>query len=245
MMPLSSPRQAGRAVPAASSSGKAAEYGEPAGSLSIRRIRGDRIQRGRCSIPSGIRRSRGRIGGPRGSPRRPATGRAACRRRRTPSAPRSGSRAYWRRRCRAGRARRRPVRPCPARRGPRNPIASSTRSAFSWNALSGTSCIAQRPSGPCAHSTRTHSSASTWPFAPSARLVSTAQSRSQPSSCDDEVRSFKRPVRPDQRLVLVLRRLGQDFELRDRQRALPVRGADAVRAGIAAADHDDMLARRR
>jgi hypothetical protein len=30
-----------------------------------------------------------------------------------------------------------------------------------------------------------------WPFEPSARLVSTAQSRSQPSSCEDEVRSFK------------------------------------------------------
>src|SRR5207249_3640926 len=34
------------------------------------------------SIPSGIRRPRGRIAGLRGSPRRPATGRAACRRRR-------------------------------------------------------------------------------------------------------------------------------------------------------------------
>ena len=56
--------------------------------------------------------------------------------------------------------------------------------------LSGISRIAQRPSAPCAHSTRTHSSASTWPFEPTARFVSTAQSRSQPSSCEDEVRSF-------------------------------------------------------
>ncbi len=42
--------------------------------------------------PSGIRRSRGRTGGPRGSPRRPATGRAACRPPRRPCRPRCGSR---------------------------------------------------------------------------------------------------------------------------------------------------------
>ena len=78
----------------------------------------------------------------------------------------------------------------PARRGPRKPIASKTRSAFNSKALFGTSCIAQRPSGPCSHSTRTHSRASIWPFDPSARLVRTAQSRSQPSSCEEEVRSF-------------------------------------------------------
>src|SRR3546814_13972019 len=37
---------------------------------------------------------------------------------------------------------------------------------------------------------RTHSSASILPLLPIARLVTTAQSRSQPSSCADEVRSF-------------------------------------------------------
>src|SRR3546814_13735190 len=37
---------------------------------------------------------------------------------------------------------------------------------------------------------RTHSSASILPLLPIARLVTTAQSRSQPSSCEDEVRSF-------------------------------------------------------
>ena len=45
------------------------------------------------SIPSGTCRSRGRIAGPRGSPRPRATGRGACRRRRTPWAARSGRRA--------------------------------------------------------------------------------------------------------------------------------------------------------
>ncbi len=44
------------------------------------------------SFPSGTCRSRGRTGGPRGSPTPPATGRAACRRPRTPSAARSGRR---------------------------------------------------------------------------------------------------------------------------------------------------------
>ena len=53
-----------------------------------------------------------------------------------------------------------------------------------------------------------------------------------------------RPERPAQRLVLAQRRLGHDLELGDRGGALAVRGADAVRAGVAAADHDDMLARR-
>src|SRR3546814_12985412 len=38
---------------------------------------------------------------------------------------------------------------------------------------------------------RTHSSASILPLLPIARLVTTAQSRSQPSSCEDEVRSFR------------------------------------------------------
>src|SRR5487761_1913846 len=44
---------------------------------------------------------------------------------------------------------------------------------------------------------------------------------------------LQRPVRPGQALVL---------ELGHRQRALPERGADAVRSGVAAADHHHMLA---
>src|ERR1700674_1730595 len=49
------------------------------------------------------------------------------------------------------------------------------------------------------------------------------------------------PIGPDERLVFVFRRFREYFELGDRPRALAGRSADAVRAGIAAADHDDML----
>ena len=48
-------------------------------------------------------------------------------------------------------------------------------------------------------------------------------------------------MRPGQRLVLLLRRHRHDLELRDRLGALPERGADAVRARVAAADDDDVL----
>ena len=78
----------------------------------------------------------------------------------------------------------------PTRRGPRNPIAKSTRSVFRVKALSGISVITKRPSGPFRQSTRTHSSALTRPFSPIARLVRTDQSRWQPSSCEEEVRNF-------------------------------------------------------
>ena len=47
----------------------------------------------------------------------------------------------------------------PGLRGPRKPMASSTRSALSSNSLPATSCMAMRPSAPFTHSTRTHSSA--------------------------------------------------------------------------------------
>src|SRR5690606_30878645 len=50
-----------------------------------------------------------------------------------------------------------------------------------------------------------------------------------------------RPVRPGQRLVFLLGRLGHDLDLGDALGALPVRSADAVRAGVAAADHDHVL----
>ena len=56
---------------------------------------------------------------------------------------------------------------------------------------------------------------------------------------------LQRPVRPGQALVLMLGRRRHDFELGHGFRALPERGADAVGAGVAAADHDDMLAARR
>ena len=52
-----------------------------------------------------------------------------------------------------------------------------------------------------------------------------------------------RPVGPGQPLVGVFGRLGHDLELGDALGALPVGGADAVAAGIAAADHDHVLVR--
>ena len=53
---------------------------------------------------------------------------------------------------------------------------------------------------------------------------------------------LERPVRPGEHLVFAQRRLRQDLEIGHRQRALPDRGADAIGAGIAAADDDDVLA---
>src|SRR5580692_3408080 len=53
---------------------------------------------------------------------------------------------------------------------------------------------------------------------------------------------LQRPVWPGQRLVLMLRRLRQNLEVRHRRRSLPERSADAVGAGVAAADDDDVLA---
>src|SRR3546814_17179930 len=53
---------------------------------------------------------------------------------------------------------------------------------------------------------------------------------------------FKRPVGPGQRLVLDIRRLGHQFELSYRGCALAVAGTHAIRAGIAAADNNNVLA---
>ena len=53
---------------------------------------------------------------------------------------------------------------------------------------------------------------------------------------------LQRPVRPGQHLVLDRRRLRHDLEIPHRERALADRGADAVGAGVAAADDDDVLA---
>src|SRR5215468_2195570 len=49
-------------------------------------------------------------------------------------------------------------------------------------------------------------------------------------------------MRPAQEFVLLLRRSGHDLELCHRARTLPERGANAVRTGVAAADHHDALA---
>ena len=74
--------------------------------------------------------------------------------------------------------------------GPVKPIASSTRSAAISNSLPGISVILVCPSAPRVHSRRAPTSFSTRPFRPSKRFVATDQSRLQPSSCDEDVRSF-------------------------------------------------------
>jgi hypothetical protein len=78
---------------------------------------------------------------------------------------------------------------------------------------------------------RTQCSFFTAPFAPLNFVVITAKSRSTPSSWLDDVRSFNGQS-------------GQDLEISYRQRALAKGGTDAVRSGIAAADHDHMLPSR-
>ena len=54
----------------------------------------------------------------------------------------------------------------------------------------------------------------------------------------------QRPRRPRGRVGPGVGRPRHDLELVDRRRALAVRGAEAVGAGVAAADDDDVLARR-
>jgi hypothetical protein len=73
-------------------------------------------------------------------------------------------------------------------------------------------------------------------------LVATDQSRAHPSSWDDDVRRTSGQAKGRERLVLVLWRLRQELELRNRRSALPVRRADAIGPRVSAADHDDMFA---
>ncbi len=69
--------------------------------------------------------------------------------------------------------------------GATKPMASSTRSALSVCSEPATSCIL-----PSFHSTRTVFRPVTLPPSPISSLVEIANSRSQPSSCEDEVRSL-------------------------------------------------------
>src|SRR5581483_9669678 len=73
---------------------------------------------------------------------------------------------------------------------PRNPIDSNTKSARILNSVPGISSIFIWSLASFFHFTRAATSFSTLPWRPSKRLVVTAQSRLQPSSCDEEERSF-------------------------------------------------------
>ena len=133
--------------------------------------------------PSTHRRSPPRVA-PRRSPTPPATARAPCRRRRrrpaTLVAPVRASR-----RCRARRARRRA-----ARAGPRAPARRSPSPGARGRTGCRTRCPATSTSLRVRHAaTRTASSARTRPVvAARGAVVITANSRSPPSSCDDDVR---------------------------------------------------------
>ncbi|KAG1166661.1 hypothetical protein G6F35_018062 [Rhizopus arrhizus] len=70
-------------------------------------------------------------------------------------------------------------------------MASSTRSALISNSEPSTSRIFIWPvASSLNHSTRAPTSFSTLPLLPLSSLVGTDQSRSQPSSCEDDVRIF-------------------------------------------------------
>ena len=193
--------------------------------------------------PSGTRRPSARTGGLRVWPRRPATGRAACRRRQTPCRRWCGSRRCWRARCRARVAvHAKRVEHRGHRRDKAHGQQDEVGRDLEFRVFESSRIFIWPVASSLNHSTRTPTSFSTWPSLPTSALVATDQSRSQPSSCEDDVRSPERPVGPDHGLVLAFGRLGQQFELRDRGRAVAVAGSDAVRAGVAAADHDHVLA---
>ena len=123
------------------------------------------------------------------------------------------------------------------------PIASSTRSAGSSNSLPGTgwNCT-----GRLLHHLDLHG---VQPFdvpvaSPLNRCVETEYSRSPPSSCAPETRKMCGHCGHGLSAALLGRNRHQ-LELVDRQRALAVRRAEAVGAGVAAADDDDVLVLRR
>ena len=70
----------------------------------------------------------------------------------------------------------------------------------------------------------------------------TAKTRSPPSSWADEVRNISGHVGHGVDGSALVGRPGQDLELVDRRRALAVDGAEAVGAGVAAADDHHPLA---
>ena len=186
------------------------------------------------SSPSGTDRSRARTAGPRGSPTPPATGRGACRRRRTRWGARSDSRSVLARTLPRGSRSTPSVFNRPSCTGCTKPIASSTSCASSSNSLP---AIGLNLSSTC-----TQCSFATLPSTARELLRQHRVFAPRAFGLARRGAHLQRPVRPGQALVLVLGRRRHDFELRHRQRALPERGADAVRSGVAAADHHHMLA---
>ena len=139
---------------------------------------------GRTVEPMSASSIAARIGGLRGSPRQPATGRAACRRRQTPWARGGISGSCRRRRCRAGRARRRArsSRPSLTRRD------EAHRQQHEVGLEGELGC--PRSASASRRRARTSSPVTDAVLALERRCVVTANSRSAPSSWLDDVRSF-------------------------------------------------------
>ena len=120
--------------------------------------------------------------------------------------------------------------------GPVKPIASSTRSASSVNSVPGSG--SNFGDGPARGMQLLHVAVFVAgelhrvdaPIAHAAFFVRAFDAQ------------LHRPQRPRRRRRARVRRLGQQFELRDRARALPMAGAQAIGARIAAADDDHALA---
>ena len=125
-------------------------------------------------------------------------------------------------------------RACPRAPGGRSPWRAARDRPSARTRVPGIGCILA--------STRTQCSFFTTPFSPENFCVTTEKSRSAPSWWLDEVRSFSGQFGQVSSLSSFSGGLRHDFELRHRQRALADRGADAVGAGVAAADDHDMLA---
>ena len=122
----------------------------------------------------------------------------------------------------------------PSCTGCTKPIASRTSSAAISNSLPGMAFILS--------STCTQCSFFTQPFAPEKRVVITAKSRSAPSSWLDEVRSLSGQFGQVSALFSCSGGAGRISKLVTDSAPWRIDGADAVRAGVAAADDDDVLA---
>ena len=211
------------------------------------------LRRGRCatgadSLPAGTHPRSARPPGPPTAPTPRATARGGSRPRRTRRARSSRTCACPRARCRADRARRADRAIRPSCTGWTNPIASSTSVAGIENSLPGTSrivFISGRSSRSRSNSTRT----------PCRRCDAPALAR--------ELRRHHRVLalaalfvrarhvevvllrqRPRLREVAPLGRLREQLDRRHRSRALAMRRADAVGAGVAAAEDHDVLTGR-
>ena len=129
----------------------------------------------------------------------------------------------------------------PWRSGPRNPIASSTRSTSISNSVPGTSSNDILPS------LRTSSTFEPWSFltrpcsSPLKRCVDTEIHALAALFMRGRHAEDVRPLRPWVVGRARVRRSRQQLELMNRQRALAMDGAETIGAGIAAADNHDAL----